>query len=168
MTGVVGGVGARTLTRLLAGAIPAQTIHLTPQQRYCDVLVTSVHASANDKQLPRALSFIVGRPLLVVMHTVPGPIPSLSRAKIRSATAHVHDVVHVPFFADWVKLPEQPGRGELPKKMAAVRAEVLAALRSSWAAAEEVARIQRPAPTQPPSGPFGRFVNLTTPEGQYS
>ena len=129
VAGVTGGVGTRTVARLLATQTPSpvSTIGLGPEQHHCDVLVTAVPAAAT-RWLPAALTHVSAPPVLVVVHTVPGGLPSSSRARIRAARAHVAAVVHLPHLRSWLSLDTPPGPGPLPRPAVRARDELQRAL----------------------------------------
>lgn len=129
VSGVTGGVGTRTVTRLLATQTPSPVtpINLGPEQHYCDVLVTATPAAAT-RWLPAALAHIDAPPVLVVVHTVPGSVPSSSRARIRAGRAHVTAVVHLPHLRSWLALDTPPDSGPLPRPAARARDELQRAL----------------------------------------
>ncbi len=77
-----------------------------------DVLVTSNTAAAT-AQLGEALARCERRPLLVVMHTVPGSF-SAARAYLRQAKPHITRRFDVPHQQVWLEIPQPPGR-YLPK-----------------------------------------------------
>lgn len=136
VAGVTGGVGTRTVARLLATQTPSPVtpLALGPHQHYCDVLVTAIPAAAT-RWLPAALSHVDTPPVLVVVHTVPGELPSSSRARIRAARAHVTAVVHLPHVRGWLALDTPPGSGPLPRPAARARDELATALEHTHTAA---------------------------------
>lgn len=126
VAGVAGGVGARTLTRLLAGHCPATTTDLARARQPLDVLVTSITAAAA-AQLPEALAQLSTPPVLAVVHTVPGPVPPAARARIRAAQAHVRRTVSVPYVPAWTGLETPPGE-VVPRRVGRARTQLVAAV----------------------------------------
>lgn len=126
VAGATGGVGARTLTRLLAPECPATTWPLTQPHQHADVLVTSITAAAA-AWVPVALRHLSTTPVLAVVHTVPGPVPPAARARLRAATPHVHQTVHMPYISAWIGLEHPPGE-VVPRRAAQARTQLLAAV----------------------------------------
>ena len=126
IAGVTGGVGARTLTRLLAPHCPAATRYLTQPRQPTDVLVTNITAAAA-AWLPIALEHLSTMPVLAVVHTVPGPVPPATRARLRAAEQTVHQTVHLPHIPGWTAI-ETPPAEVLPRRAARARDRLLTAV----------------------------------------
>jgi hypothetical protein len=122
VAGVAGGVGARTVARLLQ----AQQRFLTYPGQQVDVLVTSITASAT-AWLPIALRQVASPPVLAVSHTVPGPVPPAAQSRLRTLAPQVSHIVHVPHIWGWLTLDEPPG-DVLPRRAARARRRLLAAV----------------------------------------
>lgn len=125
IAGVTGGVGARTLARLLTPHCPVDTCFLTEPLQTADVLVANITAAAT-AWLPVALGHLNATPVLAVVHTVPGPVPPATRTRLRAARPHVRQTVHLPHTPGWTAIETPPA--EVLPRAARARDRLLSAV----------------------------------------
>lgn len=147
VAGVAGGVGTTTVAWALAavdcGAYRGGRVHAV----VCRDTVSSVGAAHT------VVNRVVGRPVLLVVASIPGGISKPAAARVEMVRPHVASVVHVPFVGRWRELVDpwtqaamvlRYSERELPRHVWGFR-RALAQARTDL-----LAMLREPVPTLPP------------------
>ena len=158
VAGVAGGVGTSTLTRAIQpyANVP---VHDLGQFRggSVDFLVTSNTAAATG-HLGQALHVCTERPIVVVMHTVPGRTNPISAAHLRSAQPHRLAQIDLMHELGWTSIAAPPG--SLSRHaFEAIREAATALQAKRLSQASQAAARPSPAasfPSAPAAGPYNQ------------